>query len=50
MARSSTSLAAAPQLAAFLSHADVSFHSFSHEELSGFRTELLRWYGRWLTA
>ena len=49
MARSSTGLAA-PQLAAFLSHADVSFHSFSHEELTGFRTELLRWYGRRLTA
>ena len=43
MARTPKGAAAAPQLAAFLSHTDAAFHSFSQEELTGFRTELLRW-------
>jgi hypothetical protein len=35
--------AAAPQVTAFLSHTDASFHSFAPEEIVAFRRELLRW-------
>ena len=34
-----------PQLSAFLSHTDPSFHTFKPEEITAFRVELLRWCG-----
>jgi hypothetical protein len=46
MPRSPKGAAAAARqrsLAAFLSHTDAAFHSFSQEELTSFRIELLRW-------